>query len=51
MISDAKRYFIQNFRAGKSIDESLSGKNSFSEKELKEFKKIAKKYVKEVQIR
>lgn len=51
MIPGAKRYFIQNFRAGKSIDESLSGKNSFSEKELKEFKKIAKKYVKEVLIR
>ncbi len=51
MINGAKRYFIQNFREGKSIDSSLNSENSFTQKELKEFKKIAKKYIKDVQIR
>lgn len=51
MIQGSKRYYIQNFRAGKSIDKSLDEDNSFSQKELKEIKKIAKRYIKKVYIR
>ncbi len=51
LIKGAKRYYIQNFRDGKCIDESLNIDNSFLEKELKVFKKIMKKYIKDVYIR
>jgi pyruvate formate lyase activating enzyme len=51
LIKGAKRYYIQNFRPGKCIDESLDITNSFLEKELKTFKKIVKRYVKNVYIR
>lgn len=51
MIEGAKRYYIQNFRPGKTINPGLTQENSFSDKELKQIKKIAKKYVKNTQIR
>lgn len=51
MIEGAERYYIQNFRAGKTIDPFLSEDNSFSQKELKEMKKVMKKYVKKAYIR
>lgn len=51
LIKGANRYYIQNFRPGKCIDENLDISNSFLEKELKAFKKIAKKYVRNVYIR
>ncbi len=51
LIEGAKRYYIQNFRPGKTIDPSLNNSNSFTPKELQAFKKIIKKYVKDVEIR
>jgi len=51
MIKGAKRYFIQNFNPGKTIDPSLDSSQSFTEEELNEFKKIMLKYVGEVEIR
>lgn len=51
MIEGAERYYIQNFRAGKSLDPLLSEVNTFSEEELKNMKKVMKKYVKKVYIR
>lgn len=51
LIEGAKRYYIQNFRAGKTLNPSLSEKNAFTEKELKAFKAIMKRYVKKVYIR
>ena len=51
MIRGAKRYYIQNFRKGKTIDRTLDNTNSFTEKELKEIKNHISKYVKNVEIR
>lgn len=51
IVKGAKIYYIQNFRAGKSIDPTLDRTNSFTRKELKEIKKIASKYVKNIFIR
>jgi pyruvate formate lyase activating enzyme len=51
MIKGSKRYYIQNFREGKSIDQSLSIQNSFTPEELKTFKKIALGYIPIVEIR
>ncbi len=51
IVKGAKIYYIQNFRPGKSIDPTLDRTNSFTRKELKEIKKIASKYVKNVFIR
>lgn len=51
MIKGCTNYYIQNFRKGKTIDSTLDSKNSFTEKELKEIKKIMTKYVNKVSIR
>ncbi len=51
MIEGGKRYYIQNFREGKSIDKTLSNQNSFTPDELNEFKKVAQKYIDIVEIR
>ncbi len=51
MIKGAKKYYIQNFRKGKTIDPNLDSKNSFTDKELKEIKDITSRYVKNVKIR
>lgn len=51
MIKGAKNYYIQNFRAGKTIDENLDNSESFRQEELEEFKKILEKYVDMVVIR
>jgi pyruvate formate lyase activating enzyme len=51
MIKGAQKYYIQNFRAGKTLDPYLSSVNSFTQKELKNMKKVMSKYVKEVYIR
>lgn len=51
LIKGAKRYYIQNFRPGKTIDASLNFSNSFTEEELIQIKGVMKKYVKEVEIR
>ncbi|MDD3474930.1 MAG: anaerobic ribonucleoside-triphosphate reductase activating protein [Candidatus Dojkabacteria bacterium] len=51
MITGAKRYYIQNFRKGKTIDPQLDSSNSFTEQELKQIKKNISKYVQHVEIR
>ena len=51
LIKGAKRYYIQNFRPGKTIDASLNFSNSFTEEELIQIKKVMDKYVKDVEIR
>jgi pyruvate formate lyase activating enzyme len=51
MIKGAKQYYIQNFRAGKTINPTLSDQNSFTERELKVLKKNIKPYVLNVEIR
>lgn len=51
MIKDSKQYYIQNFRAGKTINPTLSEQNSFTTKELNTLKKNIKPYVLNVEIR
>ena len=51
LIKGAKRYYIQNFRKGKTIDKKLDSRNSFTDKELKKIEKILSKYVKDISIR
>jgi pyruvate formate lyase activating enzyme len=51
LISGSKRYYIQNFRPGKTINPTLNSTNSFSQEELEKFKRIMKKYVESVEIR
>jgi pyruvate formate lyase activating enzyme len=51
LIDGADIYYIQNFRAGKSIDMSMSNSNSFTEEELRVFEKQMKKYAKKVVVR
>jgi pyruvate formate lyase activating enzyme len=51
IIKGAKRYYIQNFRKGKTIDPTLDNSNSFTEDELDQIKNIVSKYVKQVEIR
>lgn len=51
LIKGAKRYYIQNFRPGKTIDMGLNISNSFTLNELKKMKNEMKKYVKDTEIR
>jgi pyruvate formate lyase activating enzyme len=51
MIEGAKNYYIQNFRAGKTIDPELNESNTFTEKELTKIKEVIAPYVKSVKIR
>jgi len=51
MINGAKQYYVQNFRAGKTINPTLSEQNSFTERELKTLKKNIKPYVLNAEIR
>ena len=51
IIQDAKRFYIQNFRPGKTIDPKMDSSNSFTEDELKQILLGAKRYVKNSYIR
>ncbi len=51
LIKGSKRYYIQNFRPGKTINSALNSTNSFTQEELEKFKKVMKRYVKNVEIR
>jgi len=51
LIKGSKRYYIQNFRPGKTINPALNSTNSFTQEELEKFKEVMKKYVKNVEIR
>lgn len=50
LISWTKKYFLQNFKWGSTLDENFSW-TSFSRAELHEFEKACKKYVENVHIR
>ncbi len=51
LIKNAKKYYIQNFRPGKTLNPTLDISNSFKEDELNKILLNAKKYVKNSQIR
>ncbi|ADQ15647.1 anaerobic ribonucleoside-triphosphate reductase activating protein [Halanaerobium hydrogeniformans] len=51
IIQGADRYYIQNFKAVNTLDPKLKNRRSFSPAELKNFKKIAEKYLSVVRIR
>ena len=51
LIKGSKRYYIQNFRSGKTINPILNSRNSFTQEELEKLKKTMEKYVKDVEIR
>ncbi len=51
LVKGADNYYIQNFRAGKTLDKNLTNANSFTDKELNEFKDIIKPFVGSVEIR
>jgi len=51
LIEGSKRYFIQNFRPGKTINPSLNRSNSFTPTELRKMKSLIRKYVRDVEIR
>lgn len=50
-IGGAKRFFIQQFRAGKTLDPKYKNKRPYLISELEELKKVAKPYFKKVEIR
>jgi pyruvate formate lyase activating enzyme len=50
-LKGAKRYCIQNFRSGGTLDPGLVGKPSFTEKELQKMADIAKGYFESVEVR
>jgi pyruvate formate lyase activating enzyme len=51
IIKGVKNYYIQNFRAGKTINPLLNEASSFTQKELRDIKKVISKYVENVHIR
>lgn len=52
LIKGADKYFLQKFRAGKShIDLNFSQAKSFTDKEMREFAGVCKKYVNQCQVR
>lgn len=51
LIEGSKRYFIQNFRPGKTLDPKMNTQNSFTQAELKQIKDLALKYIDVVEIR
>lgn len=51
LIPKAKKYYIQNFRIGKTIDPNMNNSNSFTEEELQKILANAKKNVKNSHIR
>jgi len=50
-IKGAEKYFIQNFRPVNTLDPGLKDQRSFAPSELEQFKLIAEKHLKNVQIR
>ena len=50
LLSGARHYYIQNYKAGKTLDANFRGR-SFLSLDLLHLKKVAQKYIKNVQIR
>ncbi len=51
LIKGAQKFYIQNFRAGKTLDKAYENKVSFTPAELSAFKKIMEEYVEKVEVR
>lgn len=51
MIQGAKRWYLQNFRGGKTLSRTFQHQRSFTQKELENFKEIAEEYVEQVEVR
>jgi pyruvate formate lyase activating enzyme len=51
LIYGSDKYYIQNFRPGKTLDPKMTNENSFTDAELKELKEAIAPYVKRVEIR
>lgn len=51
LVKGSPIYYIQNFRPGKTIDPKLDSSKSFSEKQLRSFKKLMEEYVSRVEVR
>lgn len=50
-LAGAKKYVIQNFRGVRCLDKDLEGLRGYTKKELDGFRKIAKRYIKRVEMR
>lgn len=50
LIKGCRKYTIQNFRGGKTVDKNYENKKGFSLSELKTFKEVVKPFVKEVNV-
>ena len=51
MLKGVNKYYIQNFRSGKTLDMSLTNSDSFTHNELLNMKKELQKYITKVEIR
>ena len=51
LIRGSKKYYIQNFRPGKTLNPTLSVSNSFNDNELNKILLGARKFVKNSQVR
>lgn len=51
MIKGAKAFYIQNFRAGKTLDPNMTEEDTMTQEDLERIKKIMEKYVQKVEIR
>jgi pyruvate formate lyase activating enzyme len=51
MLKGVNKYYIQNFRSGKTLDTSLTSFDSFTHEELLNMKKVMEKYITKVEIR
>ncbi len=50
-VEGVKKYCLQNFRGKRTLNPDFEGKSGFTKKEMKDFKRLAQKYVKNCQIR
>ncbi|MEJ6950566.1 anaerobic ribonucleoside-triphosphate reductase activating protein [Natronospora cellulosivora (SeqCode)] len=51
LLNGSKKYFIQNFKSGNTLDPNLMNKNEFPHSKLKEFKNLVQGSIKYVKIR
>jgi pyruvate formate lyase activating enzyme len=51
LLEGSKKYYIQNFKPGNSLDKEFDNKRTFTGNELQEFKSILDKYIDNVEIR
>jgi pyruvate formate lyase activating enzyme len=51
LLEGSKKYYIQNFKPGNSLDKEFDNKRTFTGNELQEFKSILDNYIDNVEIR